>query len=127
MLRASRRVLNPGGRTAFLTIYIAPGLSAKQHRRAVIAGPPGVATRRDHNALLAGAGFATVDEIDVTAEFLETTDRWLEFYARREAELREAVGDERFDVRQKNHRLQSAAIRQGLLRRSLFVAETPRA
>ena len=49
MLRACRRILRPGGRTAFFTIHPATGLTATQRRRASRDGPIAVATARPND------------------------------------------------------------------------------
>jgi hypothetical protein len=125
VLRACRRLLRPGGRTAFFTIHIPPGLSRAERRHAVMAGPPGVSTRHDHRTLLATAGFGNIEETDVTADFASTLHGWLEYASGREAELRRAMGDELFDARRSDRRIQSAAVDAGVLRRSLFIADKP--
>ena len=125
MLRACRRLLCPGGRTAFFTIHIPPGLSRTERRHAIRAGPPAVSARHDHRTLLAAAGFANIRETDVTEEFSSTLQAWLEYASGREPELRQAMGDELFDARRSDRRIQSAAVDAGVLRRSLFSADKP--
>ncbi len=122
MLRACRRLLRRGGRLAFLTILITDDLTLPQQRRAVRAGPPAVHARRDHRTLLQSAGFAGVEETDVTADYLTTVRSWSDESSAREVELRTVLGDELFSDRQNDRQAQASAIEQGLLRRSLFVA-----
>jgi len=112
---------------AFYTIFIPPGLSTADYRRAARSGPSAVTSRRREQAdLLRAAGFARVREVDVTAEFLTTTRAWLDARSRFEAELRESDGAALFEERQEDSRRQAKAIEDGLLRRALFVAERPR-
>jgi hypothetical protein len=125
VLRACRRLLRPGGHTAFFTIYIPAGLSRAERRHAMMAGPPAVSTRHDHHTLLATAGFGDIAETDVTADFSSTLHVWLEYASEREPDLRRAMGDELFDARRSDRRIQSAAVDAGVLRRSLFVADKP--
>ena len=107
---------------AFLTILTAPDLSRSQLQDAVRAGPPAVLARRDHRALLHLAGFVSVEETDVTAEYLVTVRAWFDQSAGREEQLRAALGDGLFEDRQDDRHAQASAIDRGLLRRSLFVA-----
>lgn len=125
MLRACRRVLRPGGRLAFFTIFIPAGLSREAYERALIAGPPEVHQRHDHQTLLASAGFVEASEADVTDEFLKIARRWLEARKRHAAGLREALGEPEFLRGQTESQATIAAIEAGLLRRSLFVASRP--
>ena len=107
---------------AFLTIHLAPGLSAAHRARARASGPRAVDSRGEHGSMLRNAGFDVIVERDVTAAFLDTARAWL-----RESEAMaddltglEAAGG--FDERQEDRRTMIAAIEDGLLRRSLFVA-----
>ncbi|MBA3728705.1 MAG: hypothetical protein H0W94_05820 [Actinobacteria bacterium] len=125
MLRACGRLLKPGGRTAFFTIFVSPGLSRRDHRRAVRAGPRAVTSRREHRPLLEAAGFVEIEETDVTEEFWQTCGRWIQHAGRLERDLRAALGSELFDEQQADRRAMLAAIEEGLLSRSLFVARTP--
>jgi hypothetical protein len=125
VLRACRRLLHPGGRTGFLTIFVTPGLSKGEHRRAVRLGPRAVSADRTQTALLKAAGFIDVEETDVTHDFLQTVSRWLRFSRRLEAPLRVALGDQLFDEQQGDRTAMIAAVEEGLLSRSLFVATAP--
>jgi hypothetical protein len=125
VLRAFNRLLTSGGRTGFYTIHHARGLTAWQRRQASRAGPIAVATRRPNAELLAAAGFVDIDEVDVTAEFATTTAAWIDAWAEHRAHLTELVGKGSFDERQHDRAVGLSAVRQGLLRRSLFVATKP--
>ena len=120
MLRACRRLLRPGGRIAYLTIFTTPGLSKRDHRRAVRQGPRAVASRREQAELLQAAGLVEVLETDVTADFLETARRWVNHASKFEGELRSTLGDTLFDEQQTARRAMIAAIEEGLLSRALF-------
>lgn len=121
MLRASYRLLRPGGRLAILTIHPAPGLSERDYRRACRDGPRAVAVRRDHRALLSAAGFVDVEGVDETGLWRRTQAAWHD-EAEPVAEMLRAAEGERFDERQQERRTTLAAIDDGLLRRSLFTA-----
>jgi hypothetical protein len=106
----------------FFTIFVADGLSERDYRRALKSGPNFASTRRrDHQDLLASAGFASVEEIDLTAEFLDTTRAWLNGRERYRDELIAAEEAAKFEERQNDSRIQAIAIEDGLLRRALFV------
>ncbi|MFQ5948781.1 MAG: hypothetical protein ACE5KX_07970 [Acidimicrobiia bacterium] len=122
VLRACRRLLRPGGRTAYLTIFIAPDLTEPDRGRAEQAGPPAVASPHDQQTLLHRAGFVEIAEQDMTSEYRDTARAWLEESERFASELRAALGEPEFDERQQERRAALAAIEGGLLRRSLFTA-----
>ncbi|GAA5136790.1 hypothetical protein GCM10023320_68490 [Pseudonocardia adelaidensis] len=125
MLRANRRVLRPGGRIAFYTIAVAPGLRAEDHRRAVCFGPPAVRTRSDYLSLLRSAGFAELDEVDVTADYLDTARRWLRHGQEFEAGLAALETPGAFADKLARRREAIAVIEAGHLRRSLLLATRP--
>jgi hypothetical protein len=122
VLRASRRVLRPGGRLAFHTIQVPPGLSAAKRRRASFVGPPGVAVRTTYPSLLRSAGFIEIDEVDVTAEYLATQRRWLAATLRHEEGLRSVLGDDGVHEGIERRRRTVDAIEGGLLSRTLYSA-----
>jgi hypothetical protein len=97
---------------AFFTIFVPPGLSRRDHRRAVGLGPRAVGSNRAPFELVAAAGFIVVDQIDVTEEFLETVRRWLRF-------------SRDFDEQMADRTDMVEAIESGLLKRALLVAVTP--
>ena len=106
----------------FFTIFVPDGLSEAAYQRALSSGPTYVSTRRrNHQQLLASAGFAYVEEIDLTPEFLATTRAWLEGRQRFREELLAAEGQEIFDERQLDSKLQAEGIEAGVLRRALYL------
>src|SRR5262249_10891245 len=115
-----------GGRTAFFTIFVSPGLPRSARRRAVRLGPRAVASVREEPELLRRAGFEDVDAFDVTTEFLETAGRWLQYSRELEPGLREALGDQIVDDQLSARTDIVTAIEEGLLMRSLLVAVAPR-
>jgi hypothetical protein len=117
-------VLRPGGRTAFYSIFVSPGLTGRDRRRAGRCGPPAVATASTYSSLLRSAGFVEIVEVDVTAAYLDTARAWLRHGQRFEAELA-AQPPGSFADRLARRRVAIPAIEAGLLRRSLFVATRP--
>jgi hypothetical protein len=120
VLRASRRLLRPGGRIAYFTIFTTPGLSKRAHRRAVRVGPRAIASSREQPELLEAAGLVEVAATDVTTEFLATARRWVSYASKFEGDLRSTLGDTLFDEQQTDRRAMIAAIEEGLLSRALF-------
>jgi cyclopropane fatty-acyl-phospholipid synthase-like methyltransferase len=125
VLRASRRLLRAGGRIAFTTIWVAPGLDAGAHRRAVRAGPWHVASRRPYVELLAQAGFVDVVEHDVSEAYADTQRAWCEAEEAQADELRRLLGDDGYEAAQVERRRTRAAIAEGLLGRSVLAASAP--
>ena len=122
MLRALRRLLRPGGRIAYTTIFVAPDLSPAQRRRAQRSGPRAVASRSDQRQQLASAGFVDIQTIDLTAEFAATARAWLEGWEANAEELSALEVAGAFEERQRERQVQQRAIDDGLLRRGLFSA-----
>lgn len=122
VLRATRRVLRPGGRTVFTAISAAPGLSRAARRRAALAGPPASIVRTSYPSLLRSAGFVGIDERDVTPEYLAVARGKRDAFERLAVELTDVLGEQEFAELQVKRRLAIAAIEDGLLRRALFMA-----
>ena len=109
---------------AYYNIFVPLGLPSHLHRRALHAGPSAVSSRGISQVeLLTRAGFKSVVETDLTEDFLLTARAWFEGREARESELRASFGDSWFEDRQADSRAMIPAIEEGLLRRSLFVAE----
>jgi len=126
VLRALKRLLQPGGRIALTTIYVTPGLLPAARRRAHRSGPRAVASRATQPRLLASAGFIEIDEVDLTPEFATTGWAWFNEWADHAEELVQLEGLAAFEERQRDRQLQLRAIEDGLLRRGLFSATRPR-
>lgn len=112
---------------AFLTIFIPQGLSEVEYRRALRIGAREISSwRRDHPDLLEAAGFRVLEETDVTAEFIGTKGALVEARDRYSTELTAKMGAQEFAALMKQQRAELQAAREGLLRRSLFLAQRPR-
>ena len=110
---------------AFITIAIAEGLDGATRRRARRSGPRAVATRADQQQLLRSAGYVDIEEVDVTAAFLETMRGWVQQRDCHFDELARLEAPGAFEERQRGHRAQLAATEKGLLRRVLLTAVRP--
>lgn len=110
---------------AFLTIEPVAGLSAVDIQRAVAAGPPEVGVSGDHAILLTQAGFTDIEAIDVTAAYHETQLAWLDGWSDHKDDLVNLLGEHLYNERQEERRQTLAAIEDGLLRRTLYVARLP--
>lgn len=125
MLRALRQLLRPGGRIAYTTIFVTPGLDPKSRRRAQRSGPRAVGTRSNQRQLLVSAGFIEIDVVDLTTEWATTAQGWIDGWSTNEAELSALESPGAFAQRQRERRRQQRAIEDGLLRRALFSATRP--
>jgi hypothetical protein len=126
VLRACRKVLRPGGRIAYFTIFITPGVTKRQHRKAVRLGPRAVGAKMDQRELLAASGFVQISVKDVTGEFLQTARAWYQNARELEPDLRATIGDELFDEQQGDRQSLIAGVEEGLLSRALVIASKPR-
>ena len=125
MLRALKQLLRPGGRIAYTTIFVAPGLDARRRRRAQRSGPRAVASRADQRQLLVSAGFTDIEVHDVTAEWAYTARGWIDGWTANEGALAALESPAAFAQRQRERRTQSRAIDEGLLKRAMFSASRP--
>ena len=125
MLRALKQLLRPGGRIAYTTIFVAPGLDSRRRRRAQRSGPRAVGSRSDQRQLLVSAGFTEIDVVDLTREWATTARGWIEGWSTNEAELSALESPGAFAQRQRERLTQQRAIEEGLLKRALFSATRP--
>jgi hypothetical protein len=107
---------------AFLTIEPAASLSESELQRAIKGGPPEVALDAPHEQLLAAAGFVDIEIDDVTAEYSQTQQDWIDAWADREAELVDVLGAEFVNEAKTDRQAARSAIDDGLLRRTLYLA-----
>lgn len=123
MLRECRRVLREGGRLASVAIEPAPGLDAASLGRARELGPSRLTTRGDlaHNSGEAGLTVAAVE--DWTAELAELLRVVVEQLEAHEAPLRAGEGDDVYEHELEKKRRLLRGVQEGLLVRTLVVAE----
>src|SRR3954451_14393616 len=112
-----RRLLRPGGRLAFTTIHLAPGLSPAKRRRGSVSAPPAVDGPDGHD-LLDRAGLDVVQAADVTADFLATATAWRATRIRPRDRLR-ALDPQAYDDRIATNTTEIGAVGAGLLPRTL--------
>lgn len=126
VLRACRRVLRPGGRTAFLTIAVPRGLSPAARRQAARAGPAAVIHHREYRDLLQSAGFVDIGADDVTPTYLHTQYAWIHQLEQAADQLAMLEGSATVAERLSRRHTAVAAIEAGLLQRWLLTAQRPR-
>jgi hypothetical protein len=107
---------------AFLMIHLPAGLSSADRARARASGPRAVDSRAEHDSMLRNAGFDVLVERDLTDASLDTARAWLHESDDLADELTRLEPAGGFDERQEDRRAMIAAIENGLLRRSQFVA-----
>ncbi len=122
MLRACHRVLKPEGRIAYYTIYVPPDLSAADYRRITKFWPSASVGRRSPSEMLESAGFIDLHETDVTKQYTATARGWLEGRRRHYDGLEPALGAASLKGKIDEGVATLAALKNGLLRRSLLTA-----
>ena len=119
MLRACRRLLAAGGRIAYTTIVVAPGLDRNGHQEAVRIGPPAVTASAPDDVLLQKAHFADIQLTDITSDFLITARSWHAQFSVFEADVKKVLGETQWEERQASRAQLVRGIEEGLLRRLL--------
>lgn len=104
-------------------IHAREDLDDPQRARAQELGPDQGGLGRPADQLLDEGGFVLRHRTDVTAEFRATLVALLEARARREPALRVEEGDEAFEEAQERRRSTLLGVDEGLLVRTLWVAE----
>lgn len=122
MLRATARALRDRGRTAFITIELAPDLQPEERQRAREAGPRTVTASQPYPHLLERAGFADVHIDDVTEDYLATLGRWVEQTRSHRDRLVEVDGREAVRDRLDSWTAAIEAVEAGWLRRTIYSA-----
>jgi len=125
VLRATSRVLKPGGLLSFLVIAVSDGLSPVETNIALEAGPEHIDAGPGYPALMEAAGFEDIQVIDVTDEYVATLTGWIREWEADSAELEQLMGIDEFAERQTRRSQAIASARDGLLQRYLISAIRP--
>ena len=107
---------------AFHVIVVRSGIDGPDRDRAIAAGPSLVAAPIGYREMLAQAGFAAIEEIDITAGYRTTAAAWVRECAIAADDLKEIYGADEYREDQKARVAAVAAIESGLLGRSMFTA-----
>ncbi len=84
VLEACRRVIHDEGRMVFIVIWITPGLSRTDHKRAVQAAPRLSESETDYPTLLGQTGWTVTDCLDVSEGYGSSTGAVREGLVRRD-------------------------------------------
>ena len=122
VLTSCRRVVGADGKMVFAVISIAPGLTAAEYEQAASCGPPFIDTEVPYPQMLAQAGWEIVDQRDMTANYSVTLGNMLDQLESNADEIASLFGDDDAAEERARRRATLAALKQGLLRRDLFVA-----
>lgn len=125
MLRECRRVLEPGGRLAVLTIETAPRLAARELALAAELGPSAVRASAPVDVLAEQKGFEVLSRTDVTVEFAGTVEAMTEALLADQETLLKEEGSEAFVEELHKKQRMAEGIERGLLRRTVVIARNP--
>ena len=109
---------------AYFNIFISHD-APREEQRYFARFNPGQYSRAEQAGLLRSAGFVRIEETDVTPEYLRVQRALYQANERHALSLRRSLGAARFEENQANRRRALRAIKTGVLRRALFVAERP--
>lgn len=126
VLAECRRLIRHGGRLVLSVILVAPGLSRGAYRRAVDCSPDFVETGTAYPDLLRATGWRIAEARDLTPEYETCCARQIDADAAARPGLTALLGTEAVADRRDRWTRKLAAIRGGLVRRELFVAEPAR-
>jgi SAM-dependent methyltransferase len=121
MLRECRRVIKDDAISLFSVIWIPAELSPGDHDRAIEAGPPFIDAPGDYGDLLEQTGWRVTARTDVTPEYRQSLTTLVEAF-RNDADLRDALGDDKIAESLARRQEQVDSIDAGLLRREIFLA-----
>ncbi len=123
VLEACRQVIRPGGKMVFTAILLSPDLTPSDTERAIAGGPPFIEMEGDYAGLLEKAGWRLMSVGDLSLEFLATARAVLREEEARFDELAPLHGLDDFTVRLNRHRAKISALKEGLIRREMYLAE----
>ncbi len=108
---------------AFTTLETRPGLREGQRARLRTMSPGRIFAPAGYTSMLRRAGFSVKTERDITERFEATVRSWVSAYTRHRAALTKQISAEAVaaDLRWYEDRL--TAVREGLIRRMLYVVE----
>jgi SAM-dependent methyltransferase len=119
------RVLSPGGRFLFTDPCVVTGaISAEEMRRRSVHGYTKFAAAGWNDALLASAGFRTIETQDRTPGVLRNAGGRLRAMQAHRAELAQALGGSVFDGALDYLECVISLVRRGALSRVMYLAET---
>lgn len=75
-----------------------------------------------YRSLLKSAGFAEVEALDLTSDYLATQTAWIHAIDQRADAVRAILGNAEYDERMRDRRNTQAAIEAGLLSRFIYSA-----
>jgi len=108
---------------ALTVISLATGLTGLQKARAIEAGPLFVETSVPYPELLRETGWRVIEVQDLSAASIELCRQFIASDNERREALIELLGQSDFDDRQSLWHARLSVLREGLLRRQLFVAK----
>jgi len=121
MLSECRRVIKDGAVSLFSVISIPPDLSEVNHDRAIEAGPPFIDAPWDYGDLLEKTGWRVTERTDVTLEYRQSLTTLIKAFDS-DADLRDALGDDKIAESLARRQEQIDSIDAGLLKREIFLA-----
>ncbi len=122
VLRACRDVIHASGKMVFSVILISPGLSRADYQRALEGGPSFMSTQHSYPDLLQNSGWEMIDQVDLSAEFLDTLQVILKNEHRYADDLETLLGKDETLMRLNRTESYINTLEHGLIRRALFHA-----
>jgi cyclopropane fatty-acyl-phospholipid synthase-like methyltransferase len=122
VLKACREVISSGGNMAFSVILTTPGLTGADYRKAVESGPTFIAADDDYPNLIRAAGWNLLEQIDLSANFLQTLKVMRNNELENADDLKKLLGSEESERRLRRTDESIYGVEHGLIRRELFHA-----
>ena len=82
-----------------------------------------MAVPTSYRSLLKSAGFAEIEALDLTSDYLATQTAWIHAIDQRADAIRTILGNAEYDERMRDRRNTRAAIETGLLSRFMYWAK----
>lgn len=120
VLAECRRLIRPDGEMLFTVIHVPEGLSRAAHLKGVEAGPEFVESDEVYPKMLRRNGWSIMHCEDLSAALGQAFRRQLAADESHAGELRRLLGTAEFRDRLKNWAGKIEAVREGVLRRTLF-------